>query len=1165
MQSNFRFLQTQWPRFYNRATKAEKLAITDPRTSLTYARMALELAVNWMFQNDSELVPPFDNSLNSMMKSYEFRNQFSNKLYNEIDLIRKIGNLAIHNKSITSVDSDQAITNLFYFAKWFAKSYATEDPGELGLFNATFIPKEGEASLNKKQLKVLEEQFGQELHKFQNELKLSQDRNRELEETNELFKKQLENLQAQIEANKVAAGVDDEKSHPRNEQETRRLLIDVMLREAGWDLKGANDREYKVEYMPKSTNQSETGFVDYVLWDDDGKPLALVEAKKTMVSASKGENQAQLYAESLEKMFGRRPVMFYSNGFETFIWDDQFYKRSRLVHGFYSKKELQTLIFRRTNRKDIRTHEIDPEIAGRFYQMRSVKSIAEHFAGTDKRTGQLLGTNRGALLVLATGTGKTRVAISLSKMLLAANWVKRVLFLTDRISLVKQAQRNFVKYLPEHSTVNLLQDKENSETRFVFSTYQTMMGLIDDIRNGDERFYGIGHFDLIIIDEAHRSIYRKYQAIFEYFDTLLLGLTATPKNSIDKNTYAIFGLADKMPTDAYPFDEAVTNKHLVPYRSVEVPTKFQTKGIKYSELSPQEQAEFEEEILDGEPATGNEWVDKDALNNWLFNRDTAVKTLNYIIKHAIKKRGGDEIGKTIIFARNQKHAHFLKEIFLELDKELYGNDYVKVITHSEPKAEEFIRRFCDEEKERLPQIAISVDMMDTGIDAPSVVNLVFYKPVKSYSKFWQMIGRGSRPRLDLFGPGKDKKRFLIFDLCCNFEFFDENPNGIDATIPKGLTEVIFNLKLQLAHYLKDGKFKEDEQLQQFRKQLLDELHLEIVGLNGSRFDVRMKLELVMEYGAENRELWNHLDNKDIKKIEDHLSGLVTPQKGDSDLARFYDKLLYTLMIKRIESPDIKSFIDSYTVSITKVAILSKKLLKKTAIPEIKEKEGLIKLPLEEDFWKSDGIAHLDKIRSGLRELIKYIDPVDQKHVITDFEDELDESKVKTTDYTGEPGAGYASPFKSNAHRLEEIIRQNSTNVTIHRIRNGEQITIDELRSLEQILFNGKVKKEELEKELGRKLDLVKFVISLTGLSVEHVNGSFASFINEYQLSSVQIQFLETLKLFFTKNGKIDPMKLYDSPFKDFHSMGVEGVFNEKQADQIFEIVSGLNELHQISG
>lgn len=1163
--SNFRFLKTEWSEFYQRAAKAEKLVITDPRTSLTYARMALELAVNWMFQNDTELELPHDNTLNSLMKSYEFRNQFPHKLYGEIDVIRKVGNLAIHNKPVSSIDADHAITNLFYFCKWFAKSYSTKELGDLGLFDYDFVPKEGEAALSKKQLESLQNQFDKDLNKFQDELKITLQRNKELEEKNDLYKKQVEALQAQIEANKAVAAYEDEKHHPRNEYETRKFLIDVLLREAGWDLKGANDKEYMVSYMPSSTNQSETGYVDYVLWDDDGKPLALVEAKKTLESVSKGENQAQLYADCLEKMFGRRPVMFYTNGFEINLWDDQFYKKSRPVHGFYSKQELQTLMFRRTNRKDIRTHEVDTEIAGRAYQMRSIKSIAEHFAGTDKRTGQLLGTNRGALLVLATGTGKTRVAISLSKLMLEANWAKRVLFLTDRISLVNQAKRNFVKFLPEHSSVNLLEDKENSETRFVFSTYQTMMGLIDEIRNGDERFYGIGHFDLIIIDEAHRSIYRKYQAIFEYFDALLLGLTATPKNSIDKNTYHIFGLADKSPTDAYPFDEAVANRHLVPYRTIEVPTKFQTKGIKYSELSPEEQEEFEEEILEGEKATGNEWVNKEALNAWLFNKDTAIKTLSYILKNCIKKRGGDEPGKTIIFARNQKHAHFLKEIFLELDKELYGNEYVKVITHSEPKAEEFIRRFCDDEVERLPQIAISVDMMDTGIDAPSVVNLVFYKPVKSYSKFWQMIGRGSRLRPDLFGPGMRKNKFLIFDLCGNFEFFGENPHGIETSVQKGLSEIVFGLKLRLAHYLKDGMFKEDVVLQRYRNQLLDELHREISSLDKRRFDVRMKMEMVLEYGSDNRELWNHLDAKDLKKIEDHLSGLVTPQKDDTDLARFYDKLMYSLMIKRLEYVDPEAFMSRFSVTITKVAILSKKLLKKTTIPEIKGKEGLIKMPLEEDFWKAEGIAHLDQIRSGIRDLMKYIDRDDQKYVTTDFEDELDELKVKIKDFANEPETIFVSPFTSNIHRLEEIVRENKNHITISRVRSGEQITQDELRSLELLLFNGKVKKEELENELGRKLDLVSFIITLIGLSEERVNSSFAQFINDYQLSSVQIQFLDTLKTFFTHNGKIDPGKLYDSPFKKYHNMGIEGVFNEKQADQIFEIVTGLNQLHQISG
>ena len=561
---------------------------------------------------------------------------------------------------------------------------------------------------------------------------------------------------------------------------------------------------------------------------------------------------------------GRRPVMYYSNGFETYLWDDQFYKKSRKVHGFYTKKELQTAMYRRTHRKDIRTIPIDIDIAGRTYQMRSIKSIAEHFAGNDKSNGGLIGTNRGALLVLATGTGKTRTSIALSKLMLEANWVKRVLFLADRKSLVSQAKRNFVKLLPEHKCVNLLEEKDNPEARFAFSTYQTMMGLIDEVKSG-ERFYGVGHFDLIIVDEAHRSIYKKYQAIFEYFDSLFLGLTATPKNSIDKNTYSIFGLPDKSPTDAYTFKEAVANKHLSPYRSIEVPTKFLKTGIKYSDLSKEEQEEFEEEILDGEEATGNEWISKTEIDKWLFNTDTAIKTLKYVLKYGIKKRGGDELGKTIIFARNQKHANFLKDIFLDLDKELFGNDYVKVITHSEPKAEEFLLRFCDEEKERLPQIAISVDMMDTGIDVPSCVNLVFYKPVKSYSKFWQMIGRGSRLRPDLFGSGKDKDKFLIFDLCGNFEFFEENPNGIESSTQKSLTETVFNLKIQLAQYLKDGKFKNDEPLQEYRQELLDELYEEITALNPIRFDVKMRIKTVLDYGGDNRELWNHLDKKGYQK------------------------------------------------------------------------------------------------------------------------------------------------------------------------------------------------------------------------------------------------------------------------------------------------------------
>jgi type I restriction enzyme R subunit len=750
------------------------------------------------------------------------------------------------------------------------------------------------------------------------------------------------------------------------------------------------------------------------------------------------------------------------------------------------------------------------------------------------------------------------VSIALSKVLLEANWAKRILFLADRISLVNQAQRNYTKFLPNHTNVNLLKDKENDGTRIVFSTYQTLMGLIDSARDGDERFYGVGHFDLIIFDEAHRSIYQKYQAIFEYFDALFLGLTATPKNSIDRNTYSLFGLPDKTPTDAYTFEEAVDNHHLVGYRTIEVPTKFQTKGIKYKDLSPEEQEEFEKEILDGGEASGDEWVDKNALNAWLFNKDTAIKTLNYILKHGIKKRAGEEIGKTIIFARNRKHAEFLKDTLLELDKERFSNDYAKVITYNEPKAEEFINRFCDEEKERLPQIAISVDMLDTGIDAPSVVNLVFYKPVKSYTKFWQMIGRGSRLRPDLFGPGMHKNKFLIFDLCGNFEFFEENPEGIEAGVQKSLTEVIFNLKLHLAELLKEDEFQENEELQEYRIQLLDGLYGEIANLDKSRFDVKMKLKSVMKYGSDNRELWNHLNMADVRNIQNELAALVKPPENDSDLSRFYDRLMYTLILKKVELPASGDYIKKHILNISKVANLSKGLLMKSSIPEVKEKLDLIKKPLDQGFWKQEGIAHLEKIRAELRHLIKYIDKEDQRYVTTDFEDELDETKVIVNDFVSETDLIYKSPFKNNVHRLEEIIRENQNNLTISRIRKGEAITKEELTSLESLLLQGGIAKEELEKELQIELNLVSFIIELTGLEKEHVDQAFATFINEYQLNAVQISFLDTIKQFLTKNGKIDPVKLYDSPFKSFHSMGIDGVFNNEQAEKIFRIVEGMN-------
>jgi type I restriction enzyme R subunit len=433
---------------------------------------------------------------------------------------------------------------------------------------------------------------------------------------------------------------------------------------------------------------------------------------------------------------------------------------------------------------------------------------------------------------------------------------------------------------------------------------------------------------------------------------------------------------------------------------------------------------------------------------------------------------------------------------------------------------------------------------------------MFYKPVKSYAKFWQMIGRGSRLRPNLFGEDQDKKNFLIFDLYGNFEFFRENPNGIETGSQKSLIEIVFGLKLQLALYLKEDNFKNDKELQEYSERLLDELHNSIIELNKERFDVKMKIETVMNFS--NREVWNHLDKKECKTILDVLAPLVRPSKADSDTARFYDKMIYTLMIKRIETPNTEEFLSTLNIPITKVAIISKKLLKKTTIPEIKHNEEIVKLPLNEDFWKNNGLNHLEKIRAGIRELVKYLDPVDQRYVTTNFEDAILEAEIITSAFGEEKPESYANPFANNTHRLEEIIRENKNNITITRIQNGEPITEEELKSLEALLFSNKIQKEQVEKEIGHRLDLVAFIISLIGLSSAKVNASFADFINTYQLTAVQIQFLNTIKLFLTNNGKIDPSKLYDSPFKTYHSLGIDGVFNEEQSTNIFSILENFN-------
>jgi len=846
--SNFTFIKSDFPNLFQDAVEAEQFTYQSPKAAAIFCRSTLENAVNWLYDHDRKLSRPFRADLSTLMHEHGFRSMFNQTLFGELNLIRKTGNIAAHGKKVNQQDALASLKYLFRFLRHLAIYYGKNTP-ETQVFDETLIPSPQKQQEDAKQVKKLLDNLEYKNKKAREAEQQLQEQARE----NAELKRQLEQQQEELAKRKQEReeAVDIEKEVPLivSEAETRRRYIDLSLKECGWDnLREGYELEYEVTGMPTSTNPTGMptstnptgiGYVDYVLWGDDGLPLAVVEAKKTMADPRKGKRQAELYADCLEQMKGQRPIIFYSNGFETYLWDDQFYPE-REVQGFYTKDELQLLIDRRNTRTDLRHFTVDKNIAGRSYQLEAIARVAENIATTNT-DDKLRGRARQSLLVMATGSGKTRVAAAIVDMLSKCNWVKRVLFLADRNALVTQAKNSFNDYLPNLSAIDLTKEKEDVGTRLVFSTYPTIMNRIDNVRDDEERFYGTGHFDLIIVDEAHRSVYQKYRAIFSYFDALLVGLTATPKTEVDHNTYSLFGIEDDNPTFAYELDSAVNEGYLVPPKSISVPLKFVREGIHYNDLSDAEKEEYEEKFGDPTQDEAPEEISSAAINKWLFNTDTVDKVLHYLMTNGIKVSGGDKLGKSIIFAKNHAHALFIEERFNKQYPE-YSGKFLRVIDNYESKAQDLLETFVDQYEEHEPQIAVSVDMMDTGVDAPRVVNLVFFKQVKSSTKFWQMIGRGTRLCPDLFAQGEDKKHFLIFDYCQNFEFFDVNPDGIEGKMVRSLTQQIFDAKLEVSTLIRE-KSDSSEEDKELADSYISELQKQISTLDHERFVVKAKLRL----------------------------------------------------------------------------------------------------------------------------------------------------------------------------------------------------------------------------------------------------------------------------------------------------------------------------------
>ncbi len=1127
MTSNFAFLRPSFPQLCDHAIQAEQLIFANPRASCFYARFALEQTVLWLYEHDPNLRFPYENNLGALIHESSFKNTLKPGLFPKIRLIHKLGNKAVHQSvEVPEKDALRLVQELFHILYWLCRTYSQRGRELPDLvFEPDKIPQSTtpeEQALTQQQLQQLSEKLSQS------------DTLRQIEaERRQKTEAELDALRAEItairEANEAATD-----PHDYNEADTRRLLIDVLLKEAGWNASAPNATEVEVQGMPiLKSGDTGTGYVDYVLWGDNGKPLALVEAKRTSKRPDSGKHQAKLYADCLEQQYQQRPVIFYSNGDETWLWDDLNYP-PRPVLGFLKKEELDRMIFRRSHRKQLNAIPVNEDIAGRnrSYQKEAIRRITETFEQKNRKT----------LLVMATGTGKTRTAIALVDLLKRSNWVQRVLFLTDRNALLTQAYRAFQSHLPTVTPIDLTRTKAVAGANVILSTYKTMLNAINRM-TAEERLFGVGYFDLVIVDEAHRSIYRKYGEIFDYFDALLVGLTATPRAEVDRDTYRIFELQQGVPTFAYELDDAVKDGYLVPPRGIKVPFKFLRTGVKYSELSPEEQLEYEEKFRNEDTGEMPSTINAAALNHWLFNKNTVDQAIELLMQQGLKVNSGDRLGKTILFARNHEHASFICDRF-NLNYPHYKGHFAQVIDSHDSKAQSLLDDFSEANKE--PTIAISVDMLDTGVDVPEVVNLVFFKPVFSRVKFNQMIGRGTRLCQDLFGSGQDKTEFLVFDLCANFEHFNQNIDETEQKLPETLTTRLVKHRLELVKLIAQSDSNTAEQ-KALQSTWLDQLHRHVETMPRENFIVRRYLEKVETFA--NRERWNDLSEDDRVTIADTLASLPNGLPNDDPLAKEFDLICLKLQLAILKTSN------SFEPLRDRVRDILSQLETKPDIPMIKAELAFIQEAQDESWWHDITLPMVEDIRLRIRELVKFIDRNKRETVITDFTDEMGEvQEVEVPTYQ----TGF-SPYQYRK-KVEAYIRQNEDHITIAKLKHNKPLTPVDLTALEEMLFSAEEieSQERFNEVFGQTKSLQHLIREIVGLDRNAAKQAFAQYLQGSTLSANQIRFVENIIDYLTQNGTMNPEMLYEAPYTDVHPEGLDGVFTDDDADNIVSIIREIN-------
>ena len=924
---------------------------------------------------------------------------------------------------------------------------------------------------------------------------------------------------------------------PITEAETRKHFIDLMLEEAGWEVLSVEGAmmpskagiEIEVEGMPNSQRK---GFVDYVLFGSNGKPLAVVEAKRTSKDPVAGKHQAELYADCLEQKYGVKPVIYYTNGYRTFCIDRLGYPE-REVLGYHTEADLEVLQMRQ-NRAMITDLRINDHITDREYQKRAIRAVCEH----------LNGYHRKGLLVMATGTGKTRVSISMVDVLMRNNWVKNVLFLADRTALVNQASKNFSKLLPHVTTSKLSENKApDKNARILFSTYQTMINYIDR----DEKEFSIGRFDLIIIDEAHRSVYGKYTVIFDYFDSLLVGLTATPRDEVDRSTYDLFELDSGQPNFAYELEEAVSDGYLVDYNPISRTTNILKNGIKYASLSESEKKQMDavwkyeaaQNIVDFDEGLQSRNIDSKEIFKYIYNLDTIDKVLTDVMEHGLKVQGGDVIGKTIIFAYNHKHANLIVERFTALYPEL-GSDFCVLIDNYVNYALDLINKF--EVRNKRPQIAVSVDMLDTGIDVPDILNLVFFKPVHSQIKFWQMIGRGTRLSKNVFDAGQDKKEFYIFDWCGNFEYFGKNPKGKEAAPQISLTERLYGFRVDLACVLQHEKYQSDAFAKSLHDELKQILYEKVMGLNILHISVRKHLSVVDKY--KNKEKWEYISTVEAQELKDVVVPLFTADDSNEGAKKF-DVLMLHIQLSLVD-PSVNA-----DFSKDKVVQIAEKLQEKASIVKVKSKMPLLKEIVSQQFWEGITLNRLEHVRREVRDLVQFILGTSNRTFTINVQD------IVQLAYAPMP----VKPRMTYKQKVMDFLAENKNLEVIRKIQNIEQLTRDDILTLERILWRELGTKEDYEKYVhsGNMLcgdHVAVFIRAQVGVDKDVALRKFSEYLSDHVLNSLQEEYLKTIITYVCNNGDITAETLVnESPFDEYDLIEIFG-------EQLQHVAKYIEVLHQ---